>query len=188
MNKFSKKSRKNYKKNKFFTRKNLISQKGSGLLKIGVKNSANDTITINDTFGNIKPNYSSLSYFHFTNLENVSTGPNKNPDYIYDSLFISFISDNIQELDTIKWSVNKFLGDLLIKLNNKNNTNKVQYTMKDLKINDFKFEFSLDKKIIILSGNVYIMDSEKLNKQIDTALENKIGLDPTNIVKSYIGK
>lgn len=110
-------------------------------------------------------------------------------NFSYHSLFISYIDDNINDLDIVKWSINKFLNDLLIKLNdttNTNNINKIVYTIKDLKINDFKFEFNLDKKGIILSGNVYITNINKLNKQIDTNLNSKLNSDATNYIKDFI--
>jgi hypothetical protein len=143
-----------------------------------------------DNFVNMaKNNQNSFAYFHFTNLENAFTSPNKDANFSYHSLFISYIDDNINDLDVVKWSINNFLNGLLTKLNDKTNTtntNKIVYTIKDLKINDFKFEFNLDQKAIILSGNVYITNIKKLNKQIDTNLNTKLNTDATSYIKDFI--
>jgi hypothetical protein len=92
-------------------------------------------------------------------------------------------------LDVVKWSINKFLNELLIKINkedNVNNENKVVYKINDLKMNDFKFEFNLDKKAIILSGNVYITNIKKLNNQIDTRLNNRLNTNVNSYIKDFI--
>ena len=131
----------------------------------------------------------SLPILHITNLENAFTYPNKDPNFTYYSLFISYIDNNINDLDIIKWTINNFLNDLLIKINNENNVNnvnKVVYKINDLKINDFKFEFNLDKKTIILSGNVYKTNIKKLNNQIDTKLNNSLNEDANNYIKDFI--
>jgi hypothetical protein len=69
-----------------------------------------------------KKDQKSFAYFHFTNLENAFTYPNNDENFSYHSLFISYIDDNINELDVVKWSINNFLNDLLIKINNTTNT------------------------------------------------------------------
>lgn len=132
-----------------------------------------------------------LANFHYTNLENVSIYPNNDENFSYHSLFISYIDQNIKELDVVKWSINNFLNNLLIKLNNTTNTdniNNIRYTIKDVKINDFKFDFDIDKNVIILSGHVYITNIKKLNKQIDTKLNKGLNTDVINNINGFIGK
>jgi hypothetical protein len=184
------------KKSKSRTLKNTNKiQKGGAIYSIGEIEKQNGYVkskTISDNFNvlsnNIETNQS-LPVLHITNLENAFTYPNKDPNFTYHSLFISYIDNNINDLDVIKWTINKFLNDLLIKINNKNNVNnenKVVYKINDLKINDFKFEFNLDKKAIMLSGNVYITNIKKLNNQIDTKLNNSLNEDVNNYVKGFI--
>ena len=71
----------------------------------------------------------SLPILHITNLENAFTYPNKDPNFTYYSLFISYIDNNINDLDIIKWTINNFLNDLLIKINNENNVNNVNLSL-----------------------------------------------------------
>jgi hypothetical protein len=183
------------KKSKSTTLKNTNKiQKGGTNYSIGVIKRQNGYVqskTISDNFNilssEIETNQS-LPYFHFTNLENAFTCPNKDPNFTYHSLFISYIDNNINDLEVIRWSINKFLNDLLIKINNVNNENKVVYKINDLKINDFKFEFNLDKKSIMLSGNVYITNIKKLNNQIDTKLNNRLNADTKSYIKSFINE
>jgi len=170
-------------------------QKGGTSYSVGVIEQANGYVkskTISDNFNVLSKNIEtsqSLPILHITNLENAFTFPNKDPNFTYHSLFLSYIDGNINDLDVIKWTINKFLNDLLTEINkenNVNNENKVVYKINDLKINDFKFEFNLDKKAIILSGNVYITNIKKLNNQIDTKLNNSLNTDAKNYVKGFI--
>jgi hypothetical protein len=189
-----KKSVKENKKKKSFTKKNKI-QKGGANYSIGVVNNRNGYVEskiISDNFNNLTKKIDtnqSLPIFHFTNLEKAFICSNNDPNFTYHSLFLSYIDGNINDLDVINWSINKFLNDLLGKINNENNENnenKVVYKINDLKINDFKFEFNLDKKAIILSGNVYITNIKKLNNQINTTLNKSINQDTINYVKDFI--
>lgn len=176
---------------KSYTKKRRNFLKGGVYSRIGTIDPKYSTKTMEDNFVNMsKKDQNAFAYFHFTNLENAFTFPNNDENFSYHSLFISYIDDNINELDVVKWSINNFLNDLLIKLNdttnNTTNINKIVYTIKDLKINDFKFEFNLDKKSIILSGNVYITNIKKLNKQIDTNLNTRLNTDATSYIKDFI--
>jgi hypothetical protein len=118
----------------------------------------------------------------------VSILPNNDDNFIYHSLFISQIEKNITELETINWTIIKFINDFLGKLNvnDANNPNKVKYDVKDIKINDFKFEIKNDVNIINISGNVYISNINKLNKQIDNKVYDKMPDDTNNIIKEFI--
>lgn len=130
----------------------------------------------------------SLPVLNITNLDMVSVFPNKDNNYIYHSLFISQIDKNITgELETMNWSISKFINDLLDKLNvnDVNNPNKVKYGLKDVKINDFKFEIKNEANTINISGNVYISNINKLNKQIDNKVYGKLPDDTNKIIKSY---
>lgn len=184
-----KKSMKDYKRKKSYTKKRRNGLKGGVYSRIGTIDARNGNKIMEDNFVNMSKTQNNLAYFHFTNLENAFAYPNNDPNFSYHSLFISYIDDNINDLDVIKWSINNFLNDLLTKLNDTNdttNTNKIVYTIKDLKINDFKFEFNLDKKAIFLSGNVYITNIKNLNNQIDNTLSNKLNIDATNYIKDFI--
>jgi hypothetical protein len=132
----------------------------------------------------------SLPNLHITNLEMVSVFPNKDNNFIYHSLFIAQIDKNISgELDTIHWSITKFINDLLNKLNlnsENNNPNNVKYGLKDIKINDFKFEIKNEINTIIISGNVYISNINKLNLQIENNVYDKMPDDTNNIIKEYM--
>jgi hypothetical protein len=203
-----KKSVKENKGKKSFTKRNKKSksitlkytnkiQKGGSNYSIGVVNKQNGYVqskNISDNFNVLSNTIESnqfLPNLHITNLGNAFTCPNKDPNFTYHSLFISYIDGNINDLDVVKWSINKFLNDLLVQINNQNNENnenKVVYKINDLKINDFKFEFNLDKKAIILSGNVYITNIKKLNNQIDTKLNNSLNKDATSYIKGFINK
>ena len=196
MKKSVKENKRKNKKSKSITLKNTNKiQKGGAIYSIGEIEKQNSYVkskTISDNFNvlsnNIETNQS-LPILHITNLENAFTYPNKDTNFTYHSLFISYIDNNINDLDVIKWTINKFLNDLLIKINNENNVNnvnKVVYKINDFKINDFKFEFNLDKKTLILSGNVYITNVKKLNNQIDNRLNNKLNTDATNYIKDFI--
>ena len=119
----------------------------------------------------------------------VSVFPNKDNNYIYHSLFIAQIDNNISgELDTINWSITKFVNDLLNKLNLNitNNPNKVKFGLKDIKINDFKFEIKNEINTINISGNVYISNINKLNLQIENNVYDKMPDDTNNIIKEYM--
>ena len=162
--------------------------KGGVFYKIGTKNPNNGVNILDNNFTN-STSTGNLPYFHFTNLENVFICSNKDPNFTYHSLFISYIDDNINDLEVIKWSINKFLNDLLIKINNENskiNENKIVYKINDLKINDFKFELNIDKKTIILSSNIYITNIKKLNNQIDNKLTNRLNKDTNSYIKGFI--
>ena len=131
----------------------------------------------------------SLPNLHITNLEMVSIFPNKDNNFIYHSLFIAQIDKNILgELETINWSITKFFNDLLNKLNlnSENNPSMIKYGLKDIKINDFKFEIKTEINTIIISGNVYITDINKLNSQIENNVYDKMPDDTNNIIKEYI--
>lgn len=130
----------------------------------------------------------SLPILHMTNLDMVSILPNKDDNFIYHSLFIAQIEKNITELETINWTISKFINDLLVKLNvtDANNPNKLKYDVKDIKLNDFKFEIKNDINIINISGNVYISDMNKVNKQIDKKVYDKMPDDTNNIIKEFI--
>jgi hypothetical protein len=201
-----KKSVKENKRKNSFTKKNKKSksatlknrnkiQKGGISYSIGVikeKNNYVEKKTISENFNNLSNEIQtnqSLPILHITNLENAFTFPNKDPNFTYHSLFLSYIDGNINDLDVIKWTINKFLNDLLTEINkenNVNNENKVVYKINDLKINDFKFEFNLDKKAIMLSGNVYITNIKKLNNQLDNKLNNSLNEDANNYIKDFI--
>jgi hypothetical protein len=136
----------------------------------------------------LEPNQS-LPNLHITNLEMVSVLPNKDNNFIYHSLFIAQIVKNLSgELETINWSITKFFTDLLNKLNSnsENNPNKVKYGMKDIKINDFKFEIKNEINTINISGNVYISNFNKVNLQIENNVYDKMPDDTNNIIKEYI--
>jgi hypothetical protein len=191
-NSFTKRNKKS--KSKTLKNTNKI-HKGGTSYSVGVIKEQNGYViskTISDNFNNLKNTIEtnqSLPVLHITNLENAFTYPNKDPNFTYHSLFISYIDNNINDLDVIKWTINKFLNDLLTEINkenNVNNENKIVYKINDLKINDFKFEFNLDKKAIMLSGNVYITNIKKLNNQIDTKLNNNLNEDVNNYVKGFI--
>lgn len=129
-----------------------------------------------------------LPILHMTNLDMVSIFPNRDKNYIYHSLLIAQIDKNITgELDTINWSIMKFINDLLNKLNTNtaNNPNQVKYALKDVRINDFKFEIKNEMNIINLSGNVYISNINKINKQIDKNVYNQLPNDVNNTIKGY---
>jgi hypothetical protein len=187
---------KKHKKSKSTTLKNTNKmQKGGTSYSIGVIEERNGYVkskTISDKFNGLTSEIEttqSLPFFHFTNLENAFTCSNKDPNFTYHSLFLSCIDNIINDWDVIKWSINKFLNDLLIKINkenNVNNENKVVYKINDLKINDFKFEFNLDKKAIMLSGNVYITNIKKLNTQIDNKFNNRLNADAYSNIKGFI--
>jgi hypothetical protein len=201
-----KKSVKENKRKKSFTKKNKKSksatlkntnkiQKGGTYYSIGEiieKNNYVQKKTIMDKFNKLRQEIDvnqSLPILHFTNLENAFTFSNKDPNFTYHSLFLSYIDGNINDLDVINWTINKFFNDLLTEINKENNTNnenKVVYKINDLKINDFKFEFNLDKKAIMLSGNVYITNIKKLNNQIDTKLNDGLNEDAKNYIKGFI--
>jgi hypothetical protein len=150
------------------------------------------TKTLSDNFAALSNNIESNQSFpnlHITNLEMVSIFPNTDNNFIYHSLFIAQINKNISgELDTINWSITKFFTDLLVKLNlnSENNPNKVMFGIKDIKINDFKFEIKNEINTIILSGNVYITNINKLNLQIENKVFDKMPDDTNNIIKDYI--
>jgi hypothetical protein len=119
----------------------------------------------------------------------VSIFPNRDKNYIYHSLLIAQIDKNTTgELDTINWSITKFINDLLNKLNtnSENNPNQVKYALKDIRINDFKFEIKSDINVINLSGNVYISNIKKINKQIDKNVYNQLPDDVNNTIKGYL--
>jgi hypothetical protein len=196
MKKSVKENKRKNKKSKSITLKNTNKiQKGGAIYSIGVIEKQNGYVkskTISDNFNvlsNAIETNQSLPVLHITNLENAFTYPNKDTNFTYHSLFISYIDNNINDLDVIKWTINKFLNDLLIKINNENNVNnenKVVYKINDLKINDFKFELNLDKKTIILSGNVYITNIKKLNNQLDNKLNNRLNEDANSYIKDFI--
>lgn len=129
-----------------------------------------------------------LPILHMTNLDMVSIFPNRDKNYIYHSLLIAQIDKNTtNELDTINWSIMKFINELINKLNNNNtnNPNQVKYALKDVRINDFKFEIKNEINVINLSGNVYISNINKINKQIDKNVYDKLPNDINNSIKGY---
>jgi hypothetical protein len=189
--------RKNHlqKKTKKSKSRTLKNTKGGTNYSIGEtkeKNGFVESQSLSDQFNGLSNNIGkdeSLPFFHFTNLEKASTCSNKDPNFTYHSLFLSYIDGNINDLDVINWSIHKFLNDLLIKINKENDVNKVNKvvcTINDLKINDFKFEFNLDKKAIILTGNVYITNVKKLKNQIDNKLNDRLNTDVTNNINDFI--
>ena len=112
------------KKSKSRTLKNTNKiQKGGTSYSIGVIEEQSGYVkgkTISDKFNGLPSEIEisqSLPILHITNLENAFTSPNKDPNFTYHSLFLSYIDGNINDLDVIKWSINKFLNDLLIKIN-----------------------------------------------------------------------
>jgi hypothetical protein len=171
-------------------------QKGGISYLIGTinkdRNGYTQNKTISDNFAALSNNIEenkSLPNLHITNLEMVSIFPNTDNNFIYHSLFIAQIIKNISgELDTINWSITKFFTDLLVKLNlnSENNPNKVKYGIKDIKINDFKFEIKNEINTINLSGNVYISNINKINLQIENKVFDKMPDDTNNIIKDYI--
>jgi hypothetical protein len=187
------------KKSKTQKNKNLKkSQKGGINYLIGTLNKDRsgyvDNKSVSDNFtalqNKIKEDQT-LPNLHVTNLEMVSALPNKDNNFIYHSFLIAQIDKNITgELETINWTINKFFNDLVNKLNlnSENNPNKVKYGLKDIKINDFKFEIKNEINTITISGNVYISDINKVNSQIEKNVYGKLPDDTNNIIKSYIGK
>jgi len=188
---------KNKKNKKSKTKKNKKSQKGGINYLIGTvnrdRNGYVDSNSVSDNFTALRNKIKedqTLPNLHVTNLERVSALPNKDDKFIYHSFFIAQIDKNITgELETINWSVTKFFNDLLNKLNlnSENNPNKVKYGLKDIKINDFKFEIKNEINTITISGNVYISDINKLNSQIEKNVYRKLPDDTNNIIKGYIG-
>ena len=182
MKKSTKKSMKKSMK-KSYTKKRRNFLKGGVFSRIGTSYPQPKNKTVEDKFENlVNTNQNTFAYFHYTNLENVFTYPNNDENFSYHSLFISYIDHNINDLDVVKWSINNFLNNLLTKLNNTTNTdniNNIIYAIEDLKINDFKFEFNIDKNAIILSGHVYITN---INKQINKKL-NTLNKDFTSTIK-----
>jgi hypothetical protein len=190
-------SNKTAKKSK--TQKNKKSQKGGINYLIGkvTKDKSGTYIqskNVEDNFAELQNTIQDnqpLPNLHITNLETVSVFPNKDNKFIYHSLFIAQIDKNISgELNTINWSIIKFFNDLLDKLNSnsENNPNKVKYGLKDIKINDFKFEIKNEINTITISGNVYISNINKLNSQIEKNVYDKLPTDTTNIIQDYIGQ
>jgi hypothetical protein len=197
-NKIKNKKTKNQKPKKTKTQKNKKSQKGGINYLIGNinrdRNGYVDNKSVSDNFtalqNKIKEDQT-LPNLHVTNLEMVSALPNKDNNFIYHSFFIAQIDKNITgELDTINWSIIKFFNDLLNKLNSniENNPNKVKYGLKDIKINDFKFEIKNEINTITISGNVYISNINKVNSQIEKNVYGKLPDDTNNIIKGYIGQ
>jgi hypothetical protein len=137
-------------------------------------------------------NKTSLPILHITNLDMVSIFPNNDDNYMYHTFFIAQIDKNVTgELDTINWTIAKLVNELLSKLNKNNendpnNPNKVKYDLKNIKINDFKFEIKNEINVITISGNVYISNFNKINKQINNSVYNKLPDDTNNVIKGYI--
>jgi hypothetical protein len=187
------------KKSKTQKNKNLKkSQKGGINYLIGTLNKDRsgyvDNKSVSDNFtalqNKIKEDQT-LPNLHVTNLEMVSALPNKDNNFIYHSFLIAQIDKNITgELETINWTINKFFNDLVNKLNlnSENNPNKVKYGLKDIKINDFKFEIKNEINTITITGNVYISDINKVNSQIEKNVYGKLPDDTNNIIKGYIGQ
>jgi hypothetical protein len=198
MTRLAKTKFRNKKTKKSKTQKNKKSQKGGINYLIGTvdrdRNGYIDSNSVSNNFTALRNKIKedqTLPNLHVTNLETVSALPNKDDKFIYHSFFIAQIDKNITgELETINWTITKFFNDLVNKLNlnNENNPNKVKYGLKDIKINDFKFEIKNEINTITISGNVYISDINKLNSQIEKNVYGKLPDDTNDIIKSYIGK
>ena len=132
-------------------------------------------------------NPSRLPVASATYINEVSKNPNKNPNYVYHSLFMSEIRNMIDnDFDTIKFTINEFLRDFLEKLNNENNNmNKIKFSEKDIKINDFKYTIGGENgNNINMDGSIYVTDINRLNKGLNKSL-NRL---PSDIVDHEINQ
>jgi hypothetical protein len=184
-------------KSKQKTLKHKKIQKGGVSYKIGE--------VVRDRYGNIEGKVLSnnfelvttelgaksiLPFLNILNLDMVSTYPNKDPNFIYHSLFMAQLEDyQPTHLETINWSMEKFRDDVLSKLNADDvdtNPNKIKYGKKDIKVYNFKLDINNEAKKVNMKGDVYVTDVNRLNKQIDRNVFNKLPSEVSSIVKQNI--
>lgn len=133
-------------------------------------------------------------------LNNVYTGPNENPDYTYCGILL-IEYEGIFDFESIKIYLNHYLNtnfktridEIKEKITEQEIRTGIQLNIKDddlIKVNNFNSNFNYEYQKILLKGNVYIIDANKISKlqeDISNRLINRTTNDNFNVdIKGFL--